>query len=292
MIPWDDLRVILAAHRGRTLAAAGRALGVDATTVGRRLQALEGALGARLVERTPEGLVLTDAGLRAVAVAERADDLVNGLVREVRGADAHTDGVLRLTTGDGLFVHVLAPALPALRARHPGLRLEFLAATRPLDLARREADLAVRLFRPREPGLVAKRLAPLPYGLYAAPAYLDRAGAPRRLADLAAHDLIGFEPSLAGTPEMRWLSRHAPEERFVIRASTTPVVLAACRAGLGIAAVAEVIARGEPGIVRVLPRAALPVREAWAVLHPDLRGSARVQAVLTWLGEVLAAQSA
>jgi DNA-binding transcriptional LysR family regulator len=288
MFLWDDLRVLLAAHRGRTLAGAGRALGVDATTVGRRLHALEEALGARLVERTPEGLVLTEAGLRAVAVAEKADDLVTGLGREVSGADARTSGVVRLTTGDGLLVHVLAPALPALRARHPGLRLELLASTRPLDLARREADLAVRFFRPREPGLVAKRLAPLSYGLYAAPAYLARAGEPRRAADLGAHDLVGFDASLAATPEMRWFARHAPEDRFVVRASTTPVVLAACRAGLGVAAVAEIIARGEPGIVRILPRAALPEREAWAVLHPDLRGSARVGAVLEWLGETLA----
>jgi DNA-binding transcriptional LysR family regulator len=291
MIPWDDLRVLLAAHRGRTLAGAGRLLGVDATTVGRRLQALEAALGARLVERTPEGLALTAAGLRAVAVAEETEDRVTRLSREVAGADARVEGVVRLTTGDGLLVHVLVPALPALRARHPALRLELLGATRALDLARREADVAVRLFRPREPGLVAKRLAPLSYGLYAAPAYLARAGAPRRAADLAAHDLVGFDDSLAGTPEMRWLARLAPAARFVVRASTTPVILAACRAGLGIAAVADVIARGEPGFTRVLPRVAPPEREAWAVLHPDLRSSARVSAVLAWLGEVLAGKA-
>jgi DNA-binding transcriptional LysR family regulator len=288
MISWDDLRVLLAAHRGGTLAGAGRLLGVDATTVGRRLSALQDALGARLVERTPDGLALTAAGLRAVAAAEATDDLVTGLARELSGADARVEGTVRLTTGDGLLVHVLAPALPALRARHPALRLELLAATRPLDLARREADVAVRFFRPREPGLVAKRLAPLSYGLYAAPAYLAQKGTPRRAADLAEHDLVGFDAALASTPEMRWLARHAPEDHFVVRASTTPVILAACRAGLGIAAVADIIARGEPGIVRVLPRVAPPEREAWAVLHPDLRASARVNAVLAWLAEVLA----
>ena len=117
---------------------------------------------------------------------------------------------------------------------------------------------------------------------------IARAGTPRRASDLAAHDLVGFDASLAGTPEMRWLARHAPDDRFVVRASTTPVLLAACRAGLGVAAVAEIIARGEPGLARILPRVALPEREAWAVLHPDLRGSARINAVLEWLGEVLA----
>ncbi|APR81631.1 Transcriptional regulator, LysR family protein [Minicystis rosea] len=288
MIQWDDLRVLLAAHRGHTLAGAGRALGVDATTVGRRLHALEETLGTRLVERTPDGLVLTDAGLRAVAVAEEADARVTGLSREISGADARVAGTVRLTAGEGILVHVLAPALPALAARHPELRLELIASTRPLDLARREADLAVRLFRPREPGLVTKKLAPLAYGLYAAPAYLARRGEPRRTADLDAHDLIGFDAALSGTPEMRWLARHAPEGRFAVRASTTPVLLAACRAGLGILAVAEIIARGEPGIVRVLPRVTPPEREAWAVLHPDLRGAARVSAVLAWLDDVFA----
>jgi DNA-binding transcriptional LysR family regulator len=222
-----------------------------------------------------------------VAVAEDADDRVTGLLREVAGSDARVDGVVRLTTGDGLLVHVLVPALPLLRARHPGLDLELLGATRPLDLARREADLAVRLFRPREPGLVAKRLAPLSYGLYAAPDYLARVGAPRRAADLVEHHLVGFDDSLAATPEMRWLGRLAPKARFVVRASTASVVVAACRAGVGIAALPDRVALAEPGVERVLPRIAPPEREAWAVFHPDLRRSARVNAVLAWVEEVL-----
>lgn len=289
MIVWDDLRILLALHRGRTLAAAGRALGVDATTVGRRLAALEEALGARLFDRTPEGLEPTEAGRRAAALAERTDEGVTALEREVGGFDARVEGSVRLTTGDGLLAGVLIPALPALLARHPGLRLELLAGTRAYDLTRREADIAVRLFRPREPALVAMRLTPIPYGLYAAPAYLARRGSPARASELAAHDLLGFDASLERTPEMRWLLARAPEARFVVRCSTTPALLAACRAGLGIVACATRIADAEPGIARVLPRAKLPTREAWAVYHPDLRGSARIAAVLEWLAEVLRA---
>lgn len=292
MIAWDDLRALLAVHRGRSLAAAGRALGIDATTVGRRLGALEQALGARLFERTPEGLSPTEAGRRAVALAERTDEGVTALEREVGGADARVEGPVRLTAGDGLLVNVLVPALPGLLARHPGLRLELFAGTRAYDLARREADVAVRLFRPREPSLIATRLAQVGYGLYAAPAYLGRRGAPARAADLAGHDLLGFDASLDRTPEMRWLRARAGEDRFVLRCSTTPALVAACRAGLGIMACAARIAAAEPGLARVLPRVALPAREVWAVYHPDLRGSARVGAVLDWLAATLRAAEA
>lgn len=286
---WDDLRVLLALHRAGTLAGAARALRVDATTVGRRLAAAEAALGARLFARTPEGLRPTAAGRRALAHAARAAEAVEALEREVAGVDARVEGVVRLTSGEGVLVHALAPALPALRARHPGLRLELVAATRPLDVARREADVAVRLFRPREPALVAKRVATLRYGLYAAPAYLARAGAPRSVADLAAHEVVAFDEALADTPEMRWLARHVPDAQVVVRSTSIPVILAACRAGAGIAAVAERFAEGDPALVRVLPRAALPAREAWIVVHPDLHRSARIAAVAHWIGEALGA---
>jgi len=288
MIQWDDLRHLRAAHRAGSLAGAARALGVDATTVGRRIAAAERALGARLLVHVREGVRLTPAGLRAARAATAVEDAVSELERELSGADARVEGVVRVTSGDGVIVHALAPALPLLRARYPALRVALLAATRALDLERGEADLAVRLYRPREPGLVARRVGVLRYGLYAAPAYLARAGTPRTAAELARHDLVGFDEPLAATPEMRWLGRHAPEDRCVVTASTIPAVLAACRAGMGIAAVAERFAQDDPGLVRLLPRADLPAREAWLVLHPDLRRTARFAAVSEWIGAALA----
>jgi DNA-binding transcriptional LysR family regulator len=122
MILWDDLRFLLALREG-SLAAAARALRVDATTVGRRLAAAERALGTRLFTRTPEGLTPTAAGLRALAAAERTDEAVLALEREVSGGDARAEGTVRITSGDGVLVHALAPALPLLVARHPSLRV-------------------------------------------------------------------------------------------------------------------------------------------------------------------------
>lgn len=287
MIHWDDLRVLLAVQRGRSFAVAGRSLGVDGTTVARRLRELEASLGAHLLERTPEGLIVTETGLRAVRVAERVEELVTELERETAGADERVEGLVRVTAGEGLLVHAIAPAVPALYVRHPGLQLEFVGTTRNLDLARREADVAVRLSRPRETGLVTRRLGVLEYGLYASPEYLRRRGTPRREADLAHHDFVAFDASLDSIPEMRWLAKHVPPERLVLRASTLPVLLAACASGVGILAVAQLFG-GAARLTRILPSQELPSREAWGVVHPDLRKVARVQAVLDWLAEVLA----
>jgi DNA-binding transcriptional LysR family regulator len=287
MIQWDELRVLLAIQRGRSYAIAGRALGVDGTTVSRRLRELETSIGAHLVERTPDGLVLTATGLRAIRVAEQVEELVTGLDRELLGADERIEGDVRVTAGEGLLVHAIAPAVPKLQARYPGLKLEFIGATRTLDLARREADVAVRLSRPREPGLVTRKLGVLEYGLYASADYLRRKGTPRRVAELANHDFVAFDASLDSIPEMRWLAKHVPPERLVLRASTLPVLLSACVSGVGILAMAELFGNAAP-LTRVLPSQELPSREAWGVVHPDLRRVARVKVVLDWLAEVLA----
>jgi DNA-binding transcriptional LysR family regulator len=287
MIAWDDLRILLALRYG-SLAAAARILRVDATTVGRRLAASERALGTRLFTRTPEGLRPTAAGLRALAVAEQSADAISALERDVAGSDERVAGRVRITSGDGVLVHALAPALPTLVARHPLLQVELLASSRPVDLARGEADVAVRLFRPRESVLVARRAATLRCGLFASHQYLERAGTPSGLADLARHDFIGFDSSLAATPEMRWAAQHVPPERLRVRGSTIPVVLAACRAGVGIAVVAELFAVHDPELTRLLPRVALPSREAWVVTHPDLRRAARIVAVTSWITSALA----
>jgi DNA-binding transcriptional LysR family regulator len=286
----DDLRVVLAVQRAGRLALAARELGVDATTVGRRLAAAEAALGARLFTRSRDGLRPTAAGRRAVDTAERTVALVGALERSVARAEEQVEGTVRVTSSDGLLVHALAPALPALLARHPRLQLELLGSTRPLDLLRGEAELAVRLFRPRERGLVARRAGSLSYGLFASPAYLASAGAPRSLADLAGHAVVGYDASLAATPEMRWLARNAPAAMVRVRASGLPVLLAACRAAAGVALVPTRFAACDPLLERVLPRVPLFTREAWLLMHPDLRRSAPVAAVAAWVVETLASE--
>jgi DNA-binding transcriptional LysR family regulator len=285
---WDDLRFFLALAQASTLVAAARSLGVDATTVGRRLAALETALGAQLFERHPEGLHPTSAGAHLLVRAARIAEEATAAEREIRGADQRAQGSVRVTAGDGLVAMVLTPRLGELLARHPGLDVELRAENRAVDLSRREADLGVRLFRPREPGLVARRLALMPLRLYGSEAYFARRGRPTSARTLARHDFVDYDATLARTPAATWLREELPDARIVLRSNATMTLVAAAVAGLGLVLLPELLGRADARLIPVLPRLELPTRELWLVFHGDLRPHARVQAVSHWLLDVLA----
>lgn len=282
-LQWDDLRVFLATLRTGSHAGAARSLRVAPTTVGRRLAALEAAAGARLFARTPDGLVPTATGRALAAHAERAEAELQEAERTLQGADARPTGTVRITCGDGFAAHVLAPALPVFLAEHPGLAVEIRADVRALDLTRGEADVALRLFRPKERSLVARRIGIERYGLFAAPSYLARRGAPRTARDLASHDLVLYERDLDRMKIQAWFRQTAAGARVAVRASTTTTLHAACAAGAGIALLTASVVRGDGRYARVLPGLQPPSNELWAVTHSDLRGSARVVAALRWL---------
>src|SRR5215813_805747 len=189
---WDDLRTFLAVQRKGSFAAASRLLGVDSTTVGRRLNALEGALGGPLFQRSRNGLLPTDEAARLLIHAERIEAEVLASERELQGAEKTLDGVIRVTAGDGLLAALLVPALGQLLSRNPGLRVELLGDARHFDLARREADVGLRLRRPTERSLVRRLLGRVPFRLFASDAYLARRGRPTRVGELAEHDFIAY----------------------------------------------------------------------------------------------------
>lgn len=287
VMSWDDLRVFLAVQRSGSHGGAARTLRVDPTTVGRRIGALEQETGVRLFVRTPAGLELSGAGKRLLPRAERIEAEVLASERELRGADAAVEGPLRITAGDGLVNYVLVPALAELRREHEGVAVEVRADTRMLDLSRREADIAVRLSRPTQPALVARKLGTMRFAIYASRAYLDRRGTPRSLRDLAAHDWIGFDESHDALPQHRWLRRAVREPRWVLRANTTTAQVTACAEGHGLALLATFVAPREPRLVPVLPRVVGPARDAWVVFHADLRDNPRVGVVMQWLARVV-----
>lgn len=292
MLQWDDLRYFLAVHRHGTHAAAGRALRVAPTTIGRRLAALEEALGVKLFQRTPAGLVLGESGQVLRAHAERVEAEVLASERELTGADRRVSGPVRLTAGDGMATHVLAPRLAELQQAHPELRVELRADNLAVDLSRREADVALRLFRPREQSLIARRLAPFTFRVYGGEPYFARRGRPSGMKDAARHDWLGPESAQDGTPPGQWLRRHIPAARVVLRSSATTVLMSACAAGHGLGVFPELLAASDSRLVPVLPRAVLPTRELWAVTHQDLRHSARVGAVMDWLARLFLATPA
>ncbi|HYO54097.1 LysR substrate-binding domain-containing protein [Archangium sp.] len=213
------------------------------------------ALGVKLFQRTPTGLVLGESGQVLHAHAERVEAEVLASERELTGADRRVSGPVRLTAGDGMATHVLAPRLAELQRAHPELRVELRADNLAVDLSRREADVALRLFRPREQSLIARRLAPFTFGVYGGEPYFARRGRPSGMKDAARHDWLGPESAQDGTPPGQWLRRHIPAARVVLRSSATTVLMSACAAGQGLAVFPELLAASDPRLVPVLPRA-------------------------------------
>jgi DNA-binding transcriptional LysR family regulator len=274
---WDDLRFLLATVRQASFARAGRLLGVDATTVGRRVSALEKAVQARLVERMPDGVRATPAGSRLVALAEEMEARLAVLERTLADASGHITGRVRVTAGDG-FAPLLVAAAGRLRRIHPGLDLELMFDARSLDLVRGEADLALRTLRPSDLSLAARKLGALSYGCYASEAYIASHGEPRSLAELSRHALVGLDTSLEKSPDMRWLKSHG-FERFGVRTNSAVALLDAVAAGLGVALLVRVLASQRMGLRRLLPREPLPSLPVWLVYRSDERRAPRVRAV-------------
>lgn len=284
---WDDLRVFLAVQRRGSHGGAARLLGVDPSTIGRRMAALEAALGARVFDRTPAGVRLTAEGATLLSRATRIEEEALALGRELGGADTRVTGTVRLTASDGILHYLVLPALDDLRRTHPALTLDLRPDSRLLDLGRREADVAIRLARPRTPSLVARRCGSLRQGIYASQSYLARRGTPRSAEELRQHDFIGFDASLDDLPQARWLTRLVREPRWTVRATTTTPQVLACLEGAGLTILSTFVAARELRLVPVLPSLHPPDREVWLVVHQDLRKTARVAAVLEWLQATL-----
>jgi DNA-binding transcriptional LysR family regulator len=285
MFDWDHLRFFLAIARRRSLSAAARQLHVQQSTVGRRLAALETAVEARLFERTPDGYLLTPAGEALVPRAERIEDETLSAERELLGRQSGVSGVVRMTAALAFGNGVVVPLLAQLRREQPEIVVELVADSAVLSLTKREADLALRLGRPRQAGLVVRRVAEVANGLYAARDYLARRGRPRSL-DLGDHDVVAFDAG--GTPNhpMSWFTHRARGGRPTVRLNSSPGILVAVQAGMGLGSLPCWLGDETAGIERVLPGESL-VQELWLVMHRDLRHVARVRAVTEFFAREL-----
>lgn len=289
MIDWNDLKYLLAVKAQRTLAAAGAELGVDPTTVGRRLTALEEQLGARLFDRTPEGFVPTMAGETLVAHAERMAEEALAAERELVGADQRRSGSVRLTATEMLATRFLAPHLGRFRRDHPEITLDLVCTNAIVSLARREADVALRLARPREENLVVKRLGRIDLALYASERYLAARGRPEDPdRSLAGHALLLFRETRQFARENAWLEARRDGAEIAMRSDSVSSVMGAVAGGAGIGLLPRVVGDAEPGLVRLPTEGAPAPREIWQSVHKDLAKNARVRAVLDFLGRVLA----
>ncbi|HTV25528.1 MAG TPA: LysR family transcriptional regulator [Polyangiaceae bacterium] len=284
-LDWDLLRYFLEAARAQTLAGAARKLGTEHTTIGRRLAALERALGAALVLRGPDGLRLTALGEQLVPIAEQMERSVQSL------RDLAERGVarVRLAVPSG-FARLFVAELGALRERHPGLLLEIVSGARLVDLEQSEADLALRGAPIDQSDLIARRLCESGWSLYAASSYLERRAAPGNLADLSGHDLIGFHPSLGQLPAAQWLEQRAAPGSVVLRSREMTDMVAAASSGLGLGVLPCVLADVEPGLVRLTSQV-LATRTLSLVYRREMRLSAPVSAVIDFVFDVIRANA-
>jgi len=283
---WDDLRYFLELARHKRLLHAGNKLGVDHTTVGRRVEQLERSLGCRLFESTSDGYVLTDAGQRLFAHAETIENNIALMHDEARGEAGRVSGIVRIGAPEGFGTTFLAPRLGALLERHPELDIELLTLPRFPSLAAREADIIVTLDRPQHTRHVAARLTDFTYGLYATRDYVKRHGPIRSWADIAQHNLIGYIDELLLSPQLHYLDEFLPSHRTRISSSGMLAQLAAIRGGLGIGVLAHYLVPGN-GLVPLLPAEAQWRRTFWLATHADWYRLRRVRAVWDFVRRVV-----
>lgn len=286
---WSDYQAFLAiAHTGQ-LSRAGRAMGVDATTVGRRLRRLEERLGTTLFEQTRNGQVITEAGERLLAAVE---DMAQAAARvEKLDPRQSLQGTVRLSVSEGFGNWVVARHIPAFADRHPQITLDLVASSGFLSPSKREADIAVLLSRPKVGPLVARKLTDYALRLYASPGWLARHPAPGRVQDLRDHRLIGYIPDLLYAPELRYLAEVHPDLSAHLRSSSINAQQRLVASGAGIGVLPCFIGDADPALVRVLPEWTIQ-RSFWLVTHKDTHKLARIRAVAGWLGEIVAAERA
>jgi DNA-binding transcriptional LysR family regulator len=280
-LDWNDLRFFLRAAQCGTLAGAARAMGVEHTTVGRRLSALERAFGAPLVIRAADGLHLTPLGERLLPLAED----VERAVLAVHGQATQQPERVRLATPSG-FTKLFTARLERLRAEHPRLSLELLAGSRPMDLRRGEADLAIRSGPVADEDLVARKIGDSGWSLYAAPSYLARHPAPADLDDLRGHDLVGYDASLAAVPAAQWIEARAAGARIALRSREMTDMLDAAAGGAGLAVLPCLLGDDEPRLSRLTPEV-VATRELWLAYPREARRSPAVQAVARFVAHVM-----
>jgi DNA-binding transcriptional LysR family regulator len=275
---WDGYRSFLAVLETGSLSAAGRALGLSQPTVGRHVDQLERVLSLKLFTRSSDGLAPTEAArqLRPHAAAMAGNAAAARRVASGQGGEGRAArGIVRVSASEVIAVEVLPSILTALRRAHPELVVELVASNAMDDLLHREADIAVRMARPTQGALLARRVGGIELGFHAHADYLARHGSVRRLADLAGHSLIGFDRDF---PFIRTLQARYPFLAgldFAFRSDSDLAQLAALRSGFGIGACQVPLAARDAKLVRVLPRQFAPRLETWVAMHSDLRRTPR-----------------
>ena len=289
---WETYRSFLSVMTHGSLSAAARKLGLTQPTLGRHIDQLESDLGLPLFSRSQSGLIPTETARELLPHAQAMASAADALVRASSGADAEERGTVRLTASVVIGGEVLPSILTAFRERHPHIAIELVLSDQTQDLLRRDADIAVRMVRPKQEALVARKIGRISLGLHAHRRYLDKHGMPQALDDLARHSVIGFDKETAVVQSLRKLGMPLQREMFALRTDADLAQLAALRAGFGLGVCQYGIARRDPDLVPVLTNAFKFEIEMWLAMHKDLRGTKRMRLLFDHLAEGLGAYAA
>ena len=290
---WDLYRSFLAVLRLGSLSAAGRTLGLTQPTVGRHIAMLQASLGGRvLFTRSQTGLMPTAAAHELRPHAEDMAAAAAAFVRMGSGNLEETAGVVRLAAADVVGVEVLPPILSEFRYRYPNTVIELSLSNQMADLLRRDADIAVRMVRPKQKALLAKRAGKVALGFHAHRRYLERYGYPERLEDLAHHTLIGFDRALPFANLLAAVPLPVTRELFAFRCDNDLAQLAALRSGFGIGICQTGIARRDPDLLPLLGKHFKVELEIWIVMHNELKRISRMRVMFDHLAHNLAQYAA
>ena len=282
---WNDLRYfVVVAREGSTLAAA-KALGVSQPTVQRRLAALENQIGCELIEHRPTGYRLTELGKELLPFAERVEQEAVAFARKLSTRDGSLSGTIRITCPEADLPRLLEPVFDRFQSQYPGVQLEFLVTDRALDLAKGEADIALRGGQPKDGNLIGRKLADALWLLYASRAYVERHGQPENLADFAKHSIVVYTGALSELGPGQWLRSIAPSAKIAAFSNSVSGALSAARSGIGLAMLPAVAGSPENDLVCVWHPQPEVTEPFTLLVHPDLRKIPRVRALLDFVGE-------
>jgi DNA-binding transcriptional LysR family regulator len=276
MFDWEDLRYFVAFSQEQSLAKAARHLKVDHATVARRIASLEQSLELKLVDRRPRAYVLTAEGERIAERGKRMQEESFAVERMSIGGQEVISGEVVVSAPPSMSSSVIAPHLGRLRAQHPAVHIRLIAETRNVSLIRREADIAVRLSRPVEADLVARKIAIVPFALYASADYL------------ASHvpedyEFIGYDDSMDGSVQQEWLDAQARTRPVVLRSNSLDVQAAAARSGVGVAVLPYFLGDWDESLSIVEATGELLTREVWLSIHNDLRHAPAIRSVMQFI---------
>jgi DNA-binding transcriptional LysR family regulator len=280
---WDDLKPFLAVARAGSTLGAAKLIGLSQPTVQRRIAALEKCLGFQLVERHPNGYRLSALGAELLSRAEQIEKAVDDFNRHVQLYDDRLSGAVRVTCAEPLAVVVVTPIIDAFRAQHPSVHIELLISERMLDLTGGKADIAVRGYESapcgeRERTLIQRKLADVPWALYASRSYVERCGKPSALEEVDRHPVVAPGGAYSKGRAARWLETKTPGAVVSARSGSLLGLLAAVKSGNGLALLPKGLGELDPELVRVLEPQPPVTGSLYLLMHPDLRSIPRFRA--------------